>query len=76
MAIKQFDPLELKKHFPIDDKCSGWFFRTVERSPGMYLVEGIDLWGRTLSRSGIDPYKMLDECVADAKKMESEEGTP
>jgi hypothetical protein len=41
----------------------------MEVSPGAYLVEGTDLWGRTVSRTGGDPDSLLDECAADAKQI-------
>jgi hypothetical protein len=55
--------------YPITDLIKDWFFRVKEISQGMYLVEGIDVWGRTVSRTGIDPERLLDECKNDVMEI-------
>ena len=54
---------ELRK-YPISNVVEGWFFRVEEITPGYYRVSGIDEWGRTVSRDGIDP----DELMVDLDK--------
>jgi len=55
--------------FPIAGLVEGWFFRQREVSPGAFVVEGTDLWGRTVTRQGGDPDALLKECVGDAKQI-------
>ncbi len=59
----------MQNAFPITGVVEGWFFRQTEVSPGAYLVEGTDLWGRTVSRLGGDPDELLALCGADAKDI-------
>ena len=54
------------KEYPIEGKAPNWYFRMRETSNGAWLVEGCDIWGRKVSRSGGDPDKLLAVCVADA----------
>ena len=55
---------ELRNH-PITDIIDGWFFRIDEISQGYYRVEGVDQWGHSISRDGIDPGSMLSACRVD-----------
>jgi hypothetical protein len=55
--------------YPIRDLIDGWFFRVDEVSQGYYQVEGIDRWGRTISRMGIDPVLLLSLCKSDVEEM-------
>ena len=61
----------VRAEFPIADVMEGWFFRQREFSNWGYVVEGTDLWGRTVSRQGGDPDALLSECVADAQEIEA-----
>ncbi|MFY9315100.1 MAG: hypothetical protein WAO95_06020 [Burkholderiales bacterium] len=71
------DPDEVQNAFPIAGVVEGWFFRQTEVSAGAYLVEGADLWGRTVSRLGGDPDELLSLCAADAKHISEEaKGAP
>jgi hypothetical protein len=63
------DEKRLRRTYPIDDRVAGWFFRVDEVSAGVYVAEGVDLYGRTVSRTGYDPDRLLDECVADASSF-------
>ncbi len=60
---------EIIKDFPIANKIEGWYFRIEERSAGVYIAEGKDLFGRQVSREGTDPDKILAMCMNDAKQM-------
>ena len=66
------DPAEVLREFPIAGLVDGWFFRQREMTAGAYLVEGTDLWGRTVSRGGGDPGALLSQCAADARRISAE----
>jgi hypothetical protein len=53
---------------------TNWYFRVREVSNAVFRVEGSDIYGRTVSRIGTetDSQKMLDECVAYAKQIQTE----
>jgi hypothetical protein len=61
---------DIKRDFPIEDDVSGWFFRVMEASPGHYVAEGTDPWGRVVSHSGNDPDDLLARCKADARGIQ------
>jgi hypothetical protein len=65
--VHKKDPAQVIAEFPITGLVDGWFFKQHEVSNGAYLVEGTDLWGRKVSRSGGDPDTLLNECASDAK---------
>jgi len=46
-----------------------WFFRCEEISSGVYKAEGIDIWGRTVSATGLDPEILIEQCVTYAKSI-------
>jgi hypothetical protein len=54
-SIKALDKLKLQRMYPLADLVEDWYFRWDETSNGCYKVEGIDIWGRTVSVTGIDP---------------------
>ena len=53
--------------YPILDLVEGWRFRLDEGSPGVYEIEGLDHGGRRVFRTGVDPYALKQQAVADAK---------
>jgi hypothetical protein len=55
--------------YPIKDVVDGWFFRINEISQGYYRVTGIDRWGRSVARDGIDPDALLNLCKKDIQEM-------
>ena len=59
----------MMRDFPIANKLEGWYFRIQERSAGVYIAEGKDLFGRQVSREGTDPDRTLAMCINDAKQM-------
>ena len=60
---------ERRRTHPIDGGIAGWFFRVTEVSAGVYLAEGVDLYGRKVSRTGANPDEILEQCVADAASL-------
>ncbi len=60
---------EILTRFPIRGKTPGWFFRTDETSAGIYEVEGIDQWGRSVYRRGTEPEPLLEACEFDAARI-------
>ncbi len=63
---------EVQARYPIVDLVDGWFFRYTEMTACNYLVEGTDLWGRTVCRNGGDPEALLAQCAQDAMQIEKE----
>lgn len=58
--------------YPIDGKLPDWYFRIIETSNDAWRVEGCDIWGRQVSRSGADPEELLSQCVRDAAEIADE----
>jgi hypothetical protein len=58
---------EMIRQYPITDLVEGWYFRQQEVSAGCYVVEGSDVYGRTISRQTADPEVALAECIAFAR---------
>jgi hypothetical protein len=58
---------EMVRKYPITGLVEGWYFRQEEVSAGCYVVEGSDVYGRTISRQTGDPEAALAECVAFAR---------
>jgi hypothetical protein len=67
MAMSNIE--SLKKEYPIGNKLSGWFFRIKEVSACCYVAEGRDVVGRTVSRQGLEPEKLLEQIVKDAREL-------
>jgi len=57
--------------YPITSVVDGWFFQVREVSQGFYIVKGVDSWGRSISRQGIDPEDLLLSCKNDISEMMS-----
>ena len=55
--------------YPIRDLVDGWFLRVDEVSQGFYKVEGIDRWGRKVSRMGVDTEQLLCLCKSVIEEM-------
>jgi hypothetical protein len=60
---------DMVKEYPIENKLTDWYFRITETSNEAWLVEGCDIWGRKVSRTGGDPEHLLSACVSDAEKI-------
>jgi hypothetical protein len=63
---------EIIRSYPIGGKVDGWFFRMEERSPALWIVEGIDRYGRHVHRQGYDPDQLLQQCIADAQNINNQ----
>jgi hypothetical protein len=50
----------------VDDRAPGWRFRATETSMNVYLIEGRDSAGRSVSRQGDRSHDLFNEVVADA----------
>ena len=50
----------------VDDRAPGWRFRATETSMNVYLIEGRDPAGRSVSRQGDRYDDLFNEVVADA----------
>ena len=66
---------EMLADFPVDGKRPNWYFRMTETSSNAWLVEGCDVWGRKVSRSGGDPEALLEECLSDAAVVDAQTKT-
>ena len=68
--VKRLSDKELES-YPMIDLVDGWFFRIQEISYGAFRVEGIDRWGRTVSREGSDNEleKLVQDCANDAREI-------
>ena len=61
--------LDMLEEYPIEGKLPDWYFRIRETSMNAWLVEGSDVWGRKVSRSGGDPEELLSICVSEAAEI-------
>ena len=60
---------DMVSEYPIEGELTDWYFRIAETSNNAWLVEGCDIWGRKVSRTGADPDELLVACVRDAKQI-------
>ena len=70
IKVTEMDDADIVRLYPITGRLDGWFFRSEETSPYAYTVEGIDKWGRKVSRMGSDPQALLARCIEDAKDIQ------
>jgi hypothetical protein len=64
--VKPVPEDKLRRDFPLAGMIPGWFFRVQEISPGAYRVDGTNVWGCLVSRTGSDRDAILKLCVTDA----------
>ena len=57
------------QNFPLKEIVDGWSFRVDEISQGYYRIEGMDRFGRIISRDGIDPDDLIKECKEEIKRL-------
>ena len=64
------------REYPISGLVEGWYFRQCEVSAGCYVVEGRDVYGRSVSRqtTADPPDAALAECVAFARQVVQSHG--
>jgi hypothetical protein len=63
----------LRKHYSITGTVKGWFFKLEETSNNVFRVEGTDIYGRKVSRTGYgDSDALLRQCEADAEYILSQ----
>ena len=65
-TVEKLSEEEVLRRFPVAGRMPGWFFRVDEISAGVYRVEGTDLWGRRVSRTGTDSDELLASCATEA----------
>ena len=63
---------DMLKEYPIESSVAGWFFSYREVSSNVWVVEGSDLWGRTITRTGTDEKALISECEADARAINNQ----
>lgn len=61
-----------RRAYPITGTVPGWYFRAVEASAGVWRVEGTDLWGRRVERTGTDLDELFARCREDAAAVAQE----
>lgn len=57
------------RNYPLKGIVDDWFFRVDEISQGYFRVEGIDRFGRIVSRDGIDPDELIMGCKEDIQRL-------
>ena len=68
-AIRARSREDMLSEYPIEGKLPDRYFRIAETSNNAWLVEGCDIWGRKVSRTGGDPDELLVACVKDAGQL-------
>ncbi|MBL9134552.1 MAG: hypothetical protein JNK85_01725 [Verrucomicrobiales bacterium] len=64
------DHSQMVRRYPIFGQVDGWYFRQEEVSAGCYIIEGCDVFGRRISRSGVGtPDGAMSECIALAREI-------
>ena len=67
-AITPASHHEMIRKYPITGLVEGWYFRQREVSASCYVVEGSDVYGRTVSRQATgEPDAAMADCVAFAR---------
>jgi hypothetical protein len=64
---------DVVRSYPISTNIQGWYFRKREISMNYWCVEGIDLFGREVSRTGseLELDNLLEQCKKDAEEISS-----
>ncbi len=71
VKVERKSDQEIRRAYPIAGRLPNWYFRTTETSNNAWLVEGSDVWGKTVSRQGGDPDELIAECIKYAKSVKS-----
>ena len=69
MPVRRLSKSQLRESYPEKGATPGWYFRIRESSANVWLVEGSDVFGRTVRRQGLDEDQLLAECEADAARI-------
>ena len=72
--VERKNPQEVASAFPLTSLLPGWYFRVREASPGQFIAEGTDLWGRKVSHQGGDSQVVLNQCVSSARSLVAQSG--
>ena len=59
-----------RQDYPIADRLTDWHFRFTETSSNVWLAEGSDIWGRTVSCQGHDQDELLAMCIECARRLD------
>ncbi|MDJ0759215.1 MAG: hypothetical protein QNJ19_07445 [Woeseiaceae bacterium] len=65
-SVERKSEAEMLKAYPIAGRLPNWYFRANETSANAWLVEGSDVWGRTVARQGANQDELLTQCVKEA----------
>ena len=71
LRVEKKSDTEMRNEYPISGRLPEWYFRSTETSNNAWLVEGSDVWGRTVSRRGANPDELLAACLEDARSIAS-----
>lgn len=69
--VEKLSEDEVRRTHRIAGPPAGGFYRIRETSNGVFLVEGTDLWGRTVSRHGADEHALLTACHEDPRQIDA-----
>ena len=56
---------------PLENLIDGWTFHVEETSSNLYLVKGMNKQGKRVSSFGINPEKVLNDCLKKANRLDS-----
>ena len=65
-SVERSSDEEMRRAYPVAGLLPNWYFRVTETSNNVWLVEGSDVWGRTVSRQGHNQDELLAQCVKEA----------
>lgn len=61
---------QLIREYTITGLVPDWYFRIIEKSAGVWDVEGIDAYGHSISRcSAVNEEEAIRECVEYARRI-------
>ncbi len=72
IPVTKLDESSVLKTHPIADLVPGWFFRCEEQSNNVWRADGTDLWGRRVGFTDSDYDGVLQQCVEQAKAINSQ----
>ena len=69
MPVRPWSESVMLANYPEKGATPGWYFRIRESSANVWLVEGSDAYGRTVSRQGLNEDQLLADCEAEATRI-------